>query len=993
MRGIRVLWIATATAAFCLAAPAAADGNLPSHHNADANFDGRIGLGELLRVIQFYNSNGYGCDPPGSDPPTEDGFRPGPGDEGCARHDSDYQDPPWRISLSELLRLIQIYNARTYGFDPRTEDGFTPIFTPEDTTATALGESGSLRGFVAAADDSAVDGPTKAELIDILLRAESAFVQNDPCGAADILDEALALTQAIRAGAGPQSAQARFTEVVFARAREAQYRMLAPDGTHAPCPGRERERQAPEFDVEESGVERVVARVRFGAARYLPVHRPLPDGSTEIFTQLIVPGLDSEGGAPGMPGIPCARRLIAVPHGASVALFEESAKIAETRTVNLKPFRVDPQDLGGDGDLPFPDREIFADRPFAIDEQVYATDRFHPAQPCSVYPLGLMRGLEVYLVEACAGQYNPVTRQLRLFAEMDLRVEFANGPPGFARGSMFQPFESNPNLHFGALINGSAIPAAPALPELVQPTMSGEELLILTHPNFAAAAGRLAEWKMQKGILTSVIQCGTATGIDGRETAAGIQAFIQDRHAQADVKPSYILLLGDTEFIPTHYVPRAQRSEDTSDTIGTDHPYAVIPVTGGFVTLDLLPTFAVGRIPVDNLEQADAVVDKIIAYEKTPPKGPAAEDYYRRVMLAAEFQCCRTDVDQEGTAQRTYTEAAEFVRPALLGRGYTAVRRYRRTVDAGCADCDPPRPPYTGDPTPRRFHDGTPIPDAIGPGSGFNWSVDTQNLSNLFNAGVVLAFHRDHGAPGGWGTPRFLTNSLPLANGALQPVVFSINCSSGVFDNETSNGAEGVIASGTYWAERILRQANGGAIGVIGATRLSPSWANTALSRGLFDAIFPEVVPGFGGQARHRRLGDILNHAKLYLATQLGATFIGGEAVRDMFFLYHVLGDPTLEFWTVSPSFPPIPPLGFGPVGQDFLQLSTGGTGYAGATLTLLQTDRAGDNVPVGRGVVAADGWVDITPFRAWDPDVDVAFAITREDIVTVDGLVRLAPD
>ncbi len=97
-------------------------------HSADQNEDNRINLSELMRVIQFFNANGYHCaEPPES---TEDGYAPGPNPEQqhCAPHDSDYSPQNWVIGLSELLRVIQFYNAGGYhpcpDADPPTEDDF-----------------------------------------------------------------------------------------------------------------------------------------------------------------------------------------------------------------------------------------------------------------------------------------------------------------------------------------------------------------------------------------------------------------------------------------------------------------------------------------------------------------------------------------------------------------------------------------------------------------------------------------------------------------------------------------------------------------------------------------------------------------------------------------------------------------------------------------------------------------------------------------------------
>jgi ELWxxDGT repeat protein len=88
-------------------------------HDADANQDFRIGLSELLRIIQFYNLKSIHCDVA-----SEDGFAPGPGATGCRPHSSDYSPQNWRISLSELLRLIQVFNFSGYYSCDEGVDGF-----------------------------------------------------------------------------------------------------------------------------------------------------------------------------------------------------------------------------------------------------------------------------------------------------------------------------------------------------------------------------------------------------------------------------------------------------------------------------------------------------------------------------------------------------------------------------------------------------------------------------------------------------------------------------------------------------------------------------------------------------------------------------------------------------------------------------------------------------------------------------------------------------
>lgn len=94
----------------------------PDKHSLDYQEPAyKITLSELLRLIQFYNSGGYHCDPE-----TEDNFGPGIGSHGCPFHNADYNPGNWLISLTEILRLIQFYNSGGYYACEGGEDGFCP---------------------------------------------------------------------------------------------------------------------------------------------------------------------------------------------------------------------------------------------------------------------------------------------------------------------------------------------------------------------------------------------------------------------------------------------------------------------------------------------------------------------------------------------------------------------------------------------------------------------------------------------------------------------------------------------------------------------------------------------------------------------------------------------------------------------------------------------------------------------------------------------------
>lgn len=95
---------------------------VPSVHNGDTNGNAKLDLSEILRGIQFYNAAGLRCMAG-----TEDGYAPGKGDTStCPPHVGDYNPINWSLSLSEVLRLVQIYNLEHYQRCDDGEDGYCP---------------------------------------------------------------------------------------------------------------------------------------------------------------------------------------------------------------------------------------------------------------------------------------------------------------------------------------------------------------------------------------------------------------------------------------------------------------------------------------------------------------------------------------------------------------------------------------------------------------------------------------------------------------------------------------------------------------------------------------------------------------------------------------------------------------------------------------------------------------------------------------------------
>ncbi len=393
----------------------------------------------------------------------------------------------------------------------------------------------------------------------------------------------------------------------------------------------------------------------------------------------------------------------------------------------------------------------------------------------------------------------------------------------------------------------------------------GCEYMIISHPSLMNSSSRLARWKNQMGIETKVY------GLDqvgySREH---IKEFIQHAYDTFTPKPSYVLFMGDSDLLPTNYVHGHPYDRYLT---GTDLWYSTVSGPDHF------PDLFMGRIPANDLNQSDMMVDKIIGYEKDPPYHPG---FYDNVTLAAYFQ----DRNNDGYADRRFAQTSEETHAFMTSLGYDAERIF--FTDSWI------------DPTNWNlgsYSNGEPIPPHLLKSSGFGWDGSSANISSAFERGSFLVTHRDHGGTNGWGEPRFTSSNIrDLKNGDLLPVVFSINCLTGYFDNETALGP--FTPSEESFAEHLVNQEGGGAIGVVAATRVSYSGYNDYFYKGLYDAIFPSLNTSLGNATGVYRMGEVLNYAKYFMSSTWGDAWGLGSLEYELF---HYLGDPTMEIWTARP--------------------------------------------------------------------------------------------
>jgi len=124
--------------------------------------------------------------------------------------------------------------------------------------------------------------------------------------------------------------------------------------------------------------------------------------------------------------------------------------------------------------------------------------------------------------------------------------------------------------------------------------LTGSRYLIITDAMPAGETDSLVAWKATKGLLPMVV-----TPPGGVWSRYELKEYIDNAYHTWDIPPEFVLLLGDTELVPTG-----------GGTPKTDNYFA--HVDGDDYLLDIL----VGRLPAENASQCRTMIAKTLSYDR-----------------------------------------------------------------------------------------------------------------------------------------------------------------------------------------------------------------------------------------------------------------------------------------------------------------------------------------------------------------------------------------
>jgi len=562
--------------------------------------------------------------------------------------------------------------------------------------------------------------------------------------------------------------------------------------------------------------------------------------------------LPNNEGAPDLPG---TSKFIAIPEGATPRL-----NVLEYRTEIFKNIEMAPAMR-----IPLETEDGIE---YNKNLELYSKNAFYPANPFQLSEVTEIRGVDAVILGITPFQYNPVTKELIVYRDVKVEVEFEGGNGNIGddrlRSRWFDPIlqdvfinrESLPVIDYNAKIQKA----------LQTRDDSGYEYLIVipNNPEFAQWADSIKQFRQSQGILTGIV---TLAEIGGSTTTI-LENYFNNAYNTWDIPPVAVLLLADygTNAANSIVAP-IWNSYCASDNIYAD------------VDNNKMPDMVFARITANNSTQLQTMVSKFLNYERTPPTDP---DFYAHPITALGWQ-----------TERWFQICSETVGGFWRAMGKEPVR-----VNA-VYDGNPNVDPWS------TATNTTTVVNYFGP-NGLNyipaspstlggWSGGTATqVNNAINNGAFMLQHRDHGYEQGWGEPAYSSSNINSCNNTDLCFVFSINCLTGKYNL----GSE-------CFTEKFHRHTSGGhnsgALGLIGASEVSYSFVNDAYVWGMFDNMWPEFMPSYGSPIQERGLLPAFGNAAGKYFLQQSSWPYNTSNKEVTYNLFHHHGDAFLTVYSEVP--------------------------------------------------------------------------------------------
>jgi len=568
--------------------------------------------------------------------------------------------------------------------------------------------------------------------------------------------------------------------------------------------------------------------------------------------ELSLPGvfLPNNEGAPNLPG---TGRYVAIPNGSVPKITVLDFRVEIIENIEIAPAPRIPLDTEK------------GPMEYTKNENIYSNNVFYPEKPFTLAEQTAIRGINAVMLGITPFQYNPVTKQLKVYRDLKIEISFEGGSKNFGnsrlRSRWWDPIIRD------IFINESAI----SEPEYNKPYKgskeTGCEYLIIV-PNDAAFffwADSIKQFRNLQGINTEIV---TLSEIGGNTTGL-IETYINNAYNNWDIVPAAVLLLGDYgDNADNRIISPFWESYCVSDNIYAD------------VNGNSMPDIVFARITAQDEDELEIMVSRFLNYERNPPVNP---EFYDHPVTALGWQ-----------TERWFQICSESIGGFWkneLGKDPLRINE----VYEGNPNTDPwSTAPYTQAILYEFGPNGLDyIPES--PSELGGWvSGNADKVTEAINSGAFMLQHRDHGYEQGWGEPAYSSGHISDLINTDLTFIFSVNCLTGKYNLNGPCFTE-VFHKHTFNGQ------NSGALGLIAASEVSYSFVNDTYVWGMYDNLWPEFLPDYGTTPPHRGIMPAFgNAAGKYFLQQSSWPYNDG-AKEVTYNLFHHHGGAFLTVYTEMP--------------------------------------------------------------------------------------------
>ena len=639
----------------------------------------------------------------------------------------------------------------------------------------------------------------------------------------------------------------------------------------------------------------------------------------------------------GAPDLPSGSTLVAIPNGA---------------TPSIKMVRYQTKTIQNVDLIPAPLPQLDNDNSPAVyqkDMNIYNRNAFYPAAPYQISEVMTVRGVEMVEVGVMPFQYNPVTKELIVYSDLELELDVEGGRGTY--GDIRYRTPEWDHILSDMLLNREVLPEVDygeKRRKHYENRETGCEYMIITPDNedFIQLADSIKQFRIEQGIPTEIFtvsQCG-----GNNQTA--IRNFIRNAYNTWDMPPAAVLFLGDhntdgTQGIVSYTMNNHPGGNGYNPYI-SDHIYSVMGNNH-------MPQIILGRITGRNYEEMYHMIKKDLDYERRPPTDPY---FYDHPVTAMGFQL-----------ERWFQLCSEVV------NGFWTNELGKHPIRLNAI--------YQGTPGSlwSTYEHTNAVLNYFGPsGCGYipqtmshltDWSATGNMVNEAINNGAFLIQHRDHGAEEVWGEPSYGIGYIKRLTNTNLTFVMSNNCLTGRFNYNGTTG-EGCFAE-------VFHRHQYGALGLIAATEVSYSFVNDIYVWGAYDNMWPNFMPTYGTQhASNFMLPAFGNAAGKYFLRQSSWT---DDYVKEItYYLFHQHGDAYMNLYSEVPKELTVEMLPVLPAGSDQYTVKAD----EGATICLTANGQI-------IGFELATGETQQIPITSQEVGTTVKLTITKQDYFRYEHFIK----